>query len=157
MSADETFLARSIELSRIHMEAKDGGPFGAVIVKDSQIISEGWNQVTSSNDPTAHAEMVAIRLAARELNSFQLIECTLYSSCEPCPMFLAAASWARVNRIVFAASRMDAARAGFDDAFLYEELEKPHDQRAIPTLQIALKNAVRVLEDWSELPGKTRY
>src|SRR5580658_3218315 len=122
---DLAFLQMAIHLAAQHMRAKDGGPFGAVIAPGADILARGWNQVTSTNDPTAHAEITAIRAAAAAVGSFQLRGCVLYSSCEPCPMCLGAAYWARLDRIVFAATRVDAAAAGFDDAEIYQEFSRP--------------------------------
>jgi tRNA(Arg) A34 adenosine deaminase TadA len=156
-SRDSEFLLRAIELSAQHMRAKDGGPFGAVVVRDNEIIASGWNQVTSSNDPTAHAEVVAIRAAAARAGSFVLHGCVLYSSCEPCPMCLGAAYWARVDRIVFAATRADAAGIGFDDEALYRELALPLASRSLPMRQILNDKAVQVFEEWRRMPGKTMY
>jgi guanine deaminase len=154
---DREFIQRAIELAAEHMRAKDGGPFGAVIVRENNIIASGWNQVTTSNDPTAHAEVVAIRAAASRLGSFVLAGCVLYTSCEPCPMCLGAASWARVERIVFAATRTDAAWAGFDDEELYRELALPPDQRKLPMQQILRDKAMEVFEEWKQMPGKIMY
>lgn len=155
--SDHRFLRRAVELSRERMLANVGGPFGAVIAKEGRIISEGWNEVTSANDPTAHAEVQAIRKACEALSSFQLHGTTLYSSCEPCPMCLAAAYWARVERIVFAASREDAAKVGFDDAFLYDEMPKPIEARALPTVHQALPEAIDVFNEWFAKPDRVEY
>ena len=129
MSADldSLFIARTVVLSRTHMQAGHGGPFGAVVVMAGKVVAEGWNQVTSTNDPTAHAEVVAIRRACTALNRFDLRGATLYSSCEPCPMCLSSALWARVDRIVYANTREDAAAIGFDDAPFYEEMKRAPD------------------------------
>ncbi|MBL4846370.1 MAG: nucleoside deaminase [Planctomycetes bacterium] len=134
--SDEDFMRQAIQLATTQMLADQGGPFGALIVHESRVISEGWNQVTSSNDPTAHAEIVAIRGAAEALGSYALADCDLFTSCEPCPMCLGAAYWAGVRRIVFAASRQDAAKGGFSDEFLYQELPKAIEDRQIPTIQL---------------------
>jgi guanine deaminase len=147
----------AINLAAEHMRTKDGGPFGAVITQGSQIIARGWNKVTSSNDPTAHAEMTAIRAAATALGSFRLRGCVLYSSCEPCPMCLGAGYWARLDRIVFAATRVDAAAAGFDDAAIYEELCLPPFERKLLTQQLLRERAQGVFSEWSRLPDKTSY
>jgi tRNA(Arg) A34 adenosine deaminase TadA len=154
---DNEFIQRAIELAAEHMRAKDGGPFGAVIVREEKIIASGWNQVTSSNDPTAHAEVTAIRAAASRLGSFVLGGCVLYTSCEPCPMCLGAAYWARVERIVFAATRTDAAGAGFDDEELYRELALSPAARKLPMQQILRDKAVEVFEEWKRMPGKIMY
>jgi guanine deaminase len=156
-SRDLDFIQQAIQLAAEHMRAKDGGPFGALVVRDNKIIATGWNQVTSSNDPTAHAEVMAIRAAAARLGTFVLRGCILYTSCEPCPMCLGAACWARVARIVFAATRTDAAGAGFDDEELYRELALPPAARKLPMQQILRDKAVEVFDEWRRLPGKIMY
>jgi len=128
---EQQFLERAIELSREGMRARKGGPFGCVIVKDGKIIGEGYNQVATTNDPTAHAEVVAIRNACQHLNSFQLTDCDVYASCEPCPMCLGAIYWARPNRVIYANTKKDAAAINFDDQFIYDEIEKPGNQKNI--------------------------
>ncbi|MBC7571184.1 MAG: nucleoside deaminase, partial [Spirosoma sp.] len=132
MKTDEDFIREAIQLAREGIEAGHGGPFGCVIVRDGEVVGRGCNRVTLTNDPTAHAEVVAIRDACQQLGTFQLTGCTLYASCEPCPMCLGAICWARPDRIVYGAFHTDAAGAGFDDQFIYEEIEKPRDQRRIP-------------------------
>jgi tRNA(Arg) A34 adenosine deaminase TadA len=154
---DEAFMREAITLAARHMQMKAGGPFGAVIARGGEIVGRGWNQVTSTNDPTAHAEVVAIRAAAAALSAFSLQGCVLYTSCEPCPMCLAAAYWARVDRIVFAADRFDAAAIGFDDEQFYAEIGLPIPQRRVPTGQILREAAVQVFEDWRNLPDKIHY
>ncbi|MBX2978455.1 MAG: nucleoside deaminase [Flavobacteriales bacterium] len=155
---DEHYLREAISLSRAGMERNDGGPFGCVIVKDGEIIGRGNNRVTSSNDPTAHAEVVAIREACQKLGSFQLDGCTLYTSCEPCPMCLGAIYWARPDRIVFAAQREDAAAAGFDDQLIYDELPLPREKRRIPTTAGLLRlDAQAVFSAWIAKQDKTTY
>lgn len=155
---DERFLREAIALARQGMDRNDGGPFGCVIVKDGHIIGRGNNKVTSSNDPTAHAEVVAIREACKALGSYQLEGCTLYTSCEPCPMCLGAIYWARPDRIVFAATRNDAADAGFDDQLIYDELPLPPQQRRIPTIAEVLRSEARaVFEAWKSKSDKTAY
>jgi guanine deaminase len=154
---DARFMRRAVELAAEHMRAKVGGPFGAIITRGSAVVAEGWNQVTSTNDPTAHAEVVAIRKAAAAVGSFSLAGCVLYTSCEPCPMCLTAAYWARVDRIVFAASRADAADAGFDDEAFYREVQVPISERAIPTEQTLQAEAVQVFQEWKAMPDKTLY
>ena len=131
-----------------------GGPFGAVVVKDGRIISRGWNWVTTSNDPTAHAEVVAIRDACAAMNSFSLHGCELYASCEPCPMCLGAIYWSRVDRLFFAASRQDAASAGFDDALIYEEIPRPFGERRLPTSQMLRDDALAAFRELKTMPGK---
>lgn len=150
-------LRRAIDLSREHMLAGDGGPFGAVVLHEGRIISEGWNQVTSTLDPTAHAEVVAIRRAALALGQFSLKGCMLYSSCEPCPMCLAAAYWARLDGIWFAASREDAASIGFDDGWIGQELVLPAEKRFLPSHQAMRFEAQKVFQEWSEKSDKTPY
>jgi tRNA(Arg) A34 adenosine deaminase TadA len=151
---DLEFMHVAIQLASQHMRAREGGPFGAVITRGADIIAQGWNQVTSANDPTAHAEMTAIRAAAR---SFQLRGCVLYSSCEPCPMCLGAADWARLDRIVFAATRADASTAGFDDVEIYQELSRPPFERKLPMQEALRERALEVFAEWLRLPDKTPY
>ncbi|MGD0500730.1 MAG: nucleoside deaminase [Bryobacteraceae bacterium] len=136
---------------------QNGGPFAALVVKAGKAIATGVNRVTGSNDPTAHAEIVAIREACRALGDFRLTGCDVYSSCEPCPMCLGALYWARPARIFFAATRHDAAAAGFDDAYIHEQMETPCSQRAIPTIQLAAPGALRPFEEWLNQPDKTKY
>ncbi|MEM7425318.1 MAG: nucleoside deaminase [Pseudomonadota bacterium] len=150
-------MRRAVELSAERMRANLGGPFGAVIVKDGKVIAEGFNQVTSTNDPTAHAEVVAIRKACEVLGTFSLEGCEIYTSCEPCPMCLASIYWARLDAIYFANSREDAAAIGFDDEFLYREIPKELRDRRIPTRQIALDEARAVFDEWREKPDKIMY
>jgi len=154
---DSNFMRRAIELARRGMETNDGGPFGCVIVKSGKIVGEGNNQVTSTNDPTAHAEVVAIRNACANLGTFQLDGCTVYTSCEPCPMCLGAIYWARPERIFIAGTRGDAADAGFDDAYIYSELEKPNDRRQMPMKSILREDAVRLFADWKAKADRTDY
>ncbi|MEK7354935.1 MAG: nucleoside deaminase [Bdellovibrionota bacterium] len=153
----EKFMKRAIELSRIHMLNGVGGPFGAVIVKDGKIVAEGWNQVTSTNDPTAHAEVTAIRNASKFLGNFDLSGAELYTSCEPCPMCLSAAYWARISKIYFAGTREDAARSQFDDDFIYREIPKAISERSIPMVQLLNAQANAVFREWDQLANKTRY
>ncbi|MDR2213153.1 MAG: nucleoside deaminase [Pseudomonadales bacterium] len=152
-----TFMTRAIELSRLHMRANAGGPFGALVVKDGKVIGEGWNQVTSSNDPTAHAEVVAIRDACRALNTFTLEGAEIYASCEPCPMCLAAIYWARIGKVYYANTRQDAAAIGFDDDFLYQEIAKDVAERKVPMLQAARDEALAVFEEWMVKNDKRPY
>jgi tRNA(Arg) A34 adenosine deaminase TadA len=154
---NERWLREAFHLARRAVEKNRGGPFGAIIVRDNEIVSRGWNRVTSSHDPTAHAEMVAIRSACRKLRSFQLDDCELYASCEPCPMCLAAIYWARIPRVVFGAGRRDAARVGFDDDLIYKELSLPLKRRRIKFTQILSKDAQRPLDLWACKPDKVRY
>lgn len=154
---EQKWMNRAIELAEYGMESGDGGPFGCVIVKSGKVIAEGWNKVASSNDPTSHAEIVAIREACKKLNSFQLSGCDIYTSCEPCPMCLGAIYWARPNRVFFAATRHDAAQIGFDDEFIYEELQVNPDSRKIPMLHIKNHRALRIFEKWKKKEDKTEY
>ncbi len=154
---DEEFMRQAITLAQEGMKRGDGGPFGCVIVKDGKIIGRGNNRVTSTNDPTAHAEVVAIREACAALNDFQLTGCVLYSSCEPCPMCLGAIYWSRPDRIVFAGTREDAADAGFDDQLIYDELPLPAEERKIPCDRLLRQEAKAVFEQWKQDPDKRLY
>ena len=156
-SQDEKFMRRAIELSLEGMESNQGGPFGAVIVKDNKIIGEGNNRVTSTNDPTAHAEVVAIRDACKNLNTFQLNDCTIYTSCEPCPMCLGAIYWARPERMVFACNREDAAEIEFDDKFIYDEIVLPVSKRQIQTDQALRTEGLVVFKRWADKQDKKEY
>jgi tRNA(Arg) A34 adenosine deaminase TadA len=151
------FMREAIRLSLQNMRAGAGGPFGAVVVRDEKIVGRGWNQVTSTNDPTAHAEVMAIREACRNLNKFQLDDCELYASCEPCPMCLAAIYWARCRRVYFANTRQDAARIGFDDDFIYRQLAKPLLWRQLPMKQLLRGEAIKVFTEWRAKPDKVEY
>ena len=151
------FMREAIRLSRAGMEADQGGPFGAVIVRDGKVIARGNNCVTSTCDPTAHAEVVAIRAAGRALDSFSLAGCDIYTSCEPCPMCLAAIYWARPDRVFFANTRTDAAAAGFDDDFLYREVPLPVELRAKPMEPLLRPEAKAVFDEWLAKPDKTPY
>ena len=151
------FLERAIDLARNGMQSGNGGPFGCVIVKGDTIVSEGCNMVTSSNDPTAHAEVVAIREACKTLGSYQLSDCEIYSSCEPCPMCLGAIYWARPKRVIFANTRQEAAAIGFDDDFIYNEINTPQTERKIPFEHIPHPKAKEVFEEWKKWEGKAKY
>ncbi|MEZ5346180.1 MAG: nucleoside deaminase [Pyrinomonadaceae bacterium] len=155
--ADKKFIRRAIELAQNGIDSNAGGPFGAVVVRDGVIISEGWNEVTSLNDPTAHAEVVAIRKACAALNSFQLDGCILYSSCEPCPMCLGAIYWARPDKLIFAGTREDAAAAGFDDQFIYNEISRETSDRSIKTENLLRVEAQKVFANWQEKTDKIKY
>ena len=157
MSDDHKFLTLAGELSRRGMENRAGGPFGAVIVRDGAVIAEGWNEVTSDFDPTAHAEVNAIRRACKALNTFSLQGSIIYSSCEPCPMCLGAIYWARLDRLVFANTRWDAAAIGFDDDWIYQEVPKSLADRVLLTLHLPNAEAKAVFEAWRTLPNKTPY
>jgi guanine deaminase len=151
-----SFMARAIQLSIENVHA-GGGPFGAVIVQSGNIIAEGVNQVTLKNDPTAHAEMLAIRSACSKLRTFDLRGCEIYASCEPCPMCLGAIYWARLSRIYFAGASSDASKIGFDDSLIYLELSRPLAQRAIPTVQMMRKEALEAFRAWEAQPNKIPY
>jgi guanine deaminase len=155
--AEADHMRRAIELSLEMMRSGRGGPFGAVIVKDGKIIAEGSNQVTSANDPTAHAEVVAVRRACQALQTFNLTGCEIYTSCEPCPMCLSAIYWARLDRIYFANDRHDAAKVGFRDDFLYHEIPLPLEQRAIPTLQLLQAEGQVAFQEWDLKEDKVAY
>ncbi len=151
------FMQLAITLSLENVITGNGGPFGAVIVKDNQVIATGINQVTNSNDPTAHAEIVAIRNACKILNSFQLTDCELYTSCEPCPMCLGAIFWARPKKVYFAATAQDAAKINFDDAFIYKQINIPFEKRSIPFEQIMRDEAQIAFLAWQNKQDKIEY
>ena len=151
------FLRRAIALATENVVSAKGGPFGAVIVRDGRIVGEGANSVTATNDPTAHGEVNAIRAACMALGTFTLVGCELYTSCEPCPMCLAAAHWARLQAVYYGASAADAARAGFDDAFLYEEFRKEPASRVMPARQILANEAWSSFAAWLASPSKIEY
>jgi len=153
----EKFMRRAIELARLGVDEDRGGPFGCVVVKDGEIIGEGCNEVTSTNDPTAHAEVVAVRAACDKLKSFQLDGCIVYTSCEPCPMCLGAIYWARPAGIYVAGTRDDAAAAGFDDEHFYSELEKPNDDRELKMKTLLRDESQAVFRYWIEKPDKVEY
>ncbi|MBQ7984704.1 MAG: nucleoside deaminase [Bacteroidales bacterium] len=154
---NEQFLKQAIELAKANVEQGKGGPFGAVIVKDGQVIAVGTNTVTSSNDPTAHAEVNAVRNACKALDSFNLSGCEIYSSCEPCPMCLSALYWARIDRIYYAADQNDAALGGFDDSFIYKELSLDKSQRAIQSGQFLKSLGKEPFDIWNNKQDKIRY
>ena len=154
---DKKFIQQAIALAVENVRTGRGGPFAALVVKEGEVIATGTNSVTSSNDPTAHAEIMAIRNACRQLGSFQLDGCTLYASCEPCPMCLGAIYWARPKRLVFAADKQQAAAAGFDDAFIYKELELPSVNRSLQTCCMAEENDNLPFEQWMAMENKTAY
>ena len=151
------FMRRAIDLSYEKMNAGLGGPFGAVIVRDGSVIAEGWNRVWSAVDPTAHAEVVAIRRACRALGDYHLTDCSIYTSCEPCPMCLGAIYWARLEIIYYANTRGDAAAIGFDDSFVYDELALPLGQRRIPAQCLLRDEAVAVFQAWQDKADKLLY
>jgi tRNA(Arg) A34 adenosine deaminase TadA len=151
------FMLEAIEMSKKCLATGKGGPFGAVIVKDGKIVGRGSNMVTTNNDPTAHAEVVAIRDACKNLNTFQLDDCEIYTSCEPCPMCLGAIYWARPKKMYYAANKYDATDAGFDDSFIYKEIELPYNERKIPGEQYDQQEAVKVFDAWKNLSNKVDY
>lgn len=154
---DKIFMRRAIALAEEGMNSNHGGPFGAVVVKDGEIIAEGNNSVTSTNDPTAHAEVVAIRKACEKLNTFQLDDCVIYTSCEPCPMCLGAIYWARPKKVFYACDKNNAAEIDFDDQFIYDEIDKPIGNRNIPFVKILQEEGVTVFNKWAEKVDKTEY
>ena len=150
-------MREAIRLSLEKSRDNCGGPFGAVVVRAGEIIGRGWNQVTSKNDPTAHAEVMAIRAACKKLNTFQLDDCELYASCEPCPMCLSAIYWARIRRIFYANTRRDAARIKFDDDLIYREISRPMARRKIPMRQLLRPEALKAFAAWEAKTDKVRY
>jgi Cytosine/adenosine deaminases len=151
------FMKRAIRLSLENVRSGRGGPFGCVIAKDGDVIAEGVNEVTASNDPTAHAEIIAIRRASQKLACFELAGCDLYTSCEPCPMCLSAIYWARIEKIYFANLSADAAKIGFDDSAIYAEMKRPAGQRKIPMIQMLREDALAAFHAWETQPGKIPY
>ena len=156
-TAQMIFMRRAIELSGEYMRAGLGGPFGAIIVRGQEVLAEGSNRVTSTNDPTAHAEMVVIREACRRIGGFSLAGCELYTSCEPCPMCLGAIYWSRLDRVYFANTREDAAAIGFDDDAIYREFAKPISGRSLPFIHLPLPEGQRVFKEWVDKPDKIPY
>ncbi len=159
MSTDNKnkFMLEAVTAALKGMENNEGGPFGCVIVKDGKIVGRGNNKVTSNNDPTAHAEIMAIRDACKNLNTFQLEGCEIYTSCEPCPMCFGAIYWARPDKVYYGCSQQDAADINFDDEFIYKEIELPYDKRSIPFEQLAREIALEPFQKWSEKDNKTVY
>ena len=153
----EAFMREAIALSLTNIKTCKGGPFGAVIVKNGEIIARGANNVTSTNDPTAHAEVVAIRQACEHLQTFQLTGCEIYASCEPCPMCLGAIYWARLDKLYYANTKTDAAAINFDDKFIYEELKKPLEHRTLFTQQLLRDEALEAFKKWSQMDEKIEY
>jgi len=154
---ESKFMEEAIRIGLDGVRDNEGGPFGAVVVKDGEIIGRGNNQVTSTNDPTAHAEVMAIRDACSKLGTFQLDGCEIYTSCEPCPMCLGAIYWARPDKLYYACTKADASEIGFDDGFIYEELELPLDQRKIPFTQLLREEALELFKEWTEKDDKVSY
>lgn len=157
MDERREFMLEAIKLSHQGMLNNDGGPFGCVVVKDGSIVGRGWNKVTSTNDPTAHAEVTAIRDACKNLGTFQLDGCEIYTSCEPCPMCMGAIYWARPSKVFYANTRQDAADIGFDDSMIYEELTLPLTQRRISIECLGREDAIKVFEAWSAKTDRTDY
>jgi tRNA(Arg) A34 adenosine deaminase TadA len=155
--ADDVFMQRAVALALEKMRANDGGPFGAVVVRNGGIVAEGWNQVTSTNDPTAHAEVVAIRRACDKLGRFDLSDCEMYASCEPCPMCLGAIYWARFPRLYYANTRSEAAGIGFDDDFIYREIPLDPAKRSIPGIQLTTATSAQPFAEWAAKSDKVRY
>jgi guanine deaminase len=153
----DAFMARAIQLSIENVRSGRGGPFGAVIVRNNDIIAEGVNQVTFNNDSTAHAEVLAIRQACQKLGRFELKDCALYTSCEPCPMCLGAIYWARLSRVYYGNIADDAARIGFDDSFIYREILQPYTERRIPMIQMMHEEALAAFRAWEAHPNKATY
>ena len=156
-AAHKRFMVEAIRLSKGGMRRGQGGPFGAVVVKGNRIIGRGWNQVTSANDPTAHAEMIAIREACARLKTFHLEDCDLYASCELCPMCLSAAYWARIRKLYFGNTRKDAAKIAFDDAFLYRQVALPLRHRNLPMKQLLRDEALAAFREWKKKADKVVY
>ena len=154
---DEIHMGRAAKLALEMMRSNRGGPFGAVIVRDGEVIAEGWNEVTSTNDPTAHAEIVAIRAACKKLGTWVLTDCDIYTSCEPCPMCLGAIYWARLRRMYYANTREEAAQAGFDDAFIYDEMPKAPDRRLMPMQHAPAEEARAVFAEWMKKADRIAY
>jgi guanine deaminase len=157
MDNHEKFMRMAIDLSEYNVTQGQGGPFGAVIVKDGMVLARSANKVVPTNDPTAHAEVSAIRLACQELGTFSLAGCEIYTSCEPCPMCLGAIYWARIDKVYYANTKADAAAIGFDDHFIYEELDLPMEKRKLPMVQLMRNEALSTFKLWSESESKTDY
>jgi len=151
------FMEKAVKLSIRHMRNGKGGPFGAVVVKNGEIIAEGYNQVSTANDPTAHAEIVAIREACRKLNSFQLTGCEIYTTCEPCPMCLGAIYWARPDKIYYSNTKSQAAAIGFDDGLIYSEINLPPENRKIPMERLIHQKAINAFNEWEEKKDRIDY
>lgn len=150
-------MREAIRLSLVKMRGNHGGPFGAVVVRQGKIVGRGWNQVTSLNDPTAHAEIMAIREACRKLKTFELADCELYTSCEPCPMCLAAVYWARLREVFYANTRRDAAKIDFDDELIYRQVALPVGRRKIPMRRLLGSEAVEVFKEWKKKADRVEY
>jgi len=157
MNDHKKFMKEAIKLASQNANDNQGGPFGAIVVKDGEIVGRGVNKVTTTNDPTAHAEVVAIRDAAKNLDTFNLEGCEIYSSCEPCPMCLGAIYWARINMLHYAGTKDDAAKADFDDSVIYKEFSLPKEKRFIPSSQLMRDDAVKIFEEWIKNENKIQY
>lgn len=157
MNSHYEFMRRAIQVAREGMQSHQGGPFGAVIVRDGEIIAEGCNRVTSTNDPTAHAEVTAIRLACQKTGNFRLEGCVIYTSCEPCPMCLGAIYWAGIEKIYYGCTKDDAAAVDFEDAFIYQELETPKTERKLSQENCLREEALPVFEEWRSKENKMEY
>jgi guanine deaminase len=157
MNTHEEFMSEAVKAALKGMGNNEGGPFGCIVVKDGKIVGRGNNKVTSTNDPTAHAEVTAIRDACKNLGSFQLNGCIVYTSCEPCPMCLGAIYWARPDKVYYGSNQEDAANIGFDDAFIYKEIPLPYEERSIPFEQIGRNIALEPFNKWAEKQDKTEY
>ncbi len=157
MEKNKKFMDLAIELAESNMDNQDGGPFGAVVVKNGEIVGKGCNHVTTNNDPTAHAEVVAIRDACNKLSTYDLEGCEIYASCEPCPMCLGAIYWSRIAKLYYAATKDDAAKADFDDSFIYKEFCLPKDERSIPSVQLMRDKSIKVFDKWIESESKIPY
>ena len=154
---NKKFMQHAIQLSIENVRTNKGGPFGVIIVKNNEIIAQGTNLVTSTNDPTAHAEIVAIRNACKKLKNFHIPECEMYTSCEPCPMCLAACYWAHIKTIYYGNTKQDAATINFDDSFIYEQMKIEHEKRAIPMKNMMRQDAMQAFELWKEKQDKIEY
>ena len=157
MTREEKFMLEAIALSKQGIDNNEGGPFGCIVVRGNEIVGRGNNKVTSTNDPTAHAEVIAIRDACSNLNSFQLDECEIYTSCEPCPMCLGAIYWARPKIVYYANNRVDAASIGFDDSMIYDELSCEMSQRKIPIIPLMREQALDIFKAWQQKTDKVDY
>lgn len=157
MKENKDFMLEAINTALQNVESENGGPFGAVIVKGGEIVGRGKNEVTATNDPTAHAEIVAIRDACKNLNTYDLSDCDLYASCEPCPMCLGSIYWAKINKLYYAATKEDAAKADFSDAHIYQEFSLTKENRSIPSSQLMREEAVKVFEKWIASVNKISY
>ncbi|PLX03610.1 MAG: tRNA-specific adenosine deaminase [Marinilabiliales bacterium] len=157
MNESKDFMELAIDLAEVNIIKQDGGPFGAVVVKDDVIVGKGSNHVTLNNDPTAHAEIEAIRDACKTLNTFNLEGCEIYASCEPCPMCLGAIYWSRIGKLYYGATKDDASKADFDDSFIYKEFELSKEQRSIPSVQLMRDKAIKVFQDWIDSENKIPY